>query len=95
MEYPLDAEKHPHVKLDACIQMMSSGYYKCFSDEHNSKCKGHSLASKETEMNDLLNNTPASFPGIVLQLRRGTYNYTSSRNNAFTNRSQKATIVVE
>lgn len=92
--YPIDAEGNETAKLDACIQLMSVGYYKCFGDE-NSKCQGHSLKSKQVDMSDLLNNCPASFPGIVLQLKPGTYNYTCSRNNNFTNRSQKATIVVE
>jgi len=93
--YPIDTARHPYAKNDACIQMMSSGFYKCFSAEHNANCDGHSLDTKAQTMNNLLNNAPASFPGIVLQLKPGTYNYTCSRNNAYTNRSQKATIIVE
>ena len=74
---------------------MSSGYYKCFSDKHNTNCKAHSLESKEETMSNLLNNSPASFPGVILKLKKGTYNYVCSRNNAYTNRSQKATIIVK
>jgi len=41
-----------------------------------------------------LNNAPASYEGAVLQFKAGVYHYMSSRNNAFTNRAQKATIEV-
>lgn len=93
VEYPIDAVGNDTAILDACIQLMSGGYYKCFGDE-NKKCVGHSLLSKKATMNTLLDNSPASFLGIALQLKPGTYNYTCSRNNNFTNRSQKATIIV-
>ena len=51
-------------------------------------CGAESVEAK-TPMNQLLDNAPASFEGAVLQLKRGVYYYICSRNNNFTNRSQK------
>jgi hypothetical protein len=77
-------------KLDVAIQFASSGYYHCVEA---ATCQGDSLESK-SEMNDLLNNAAASFEGMVLEFEPGTYNYTCTRNNNFSNRSQKGTLVV-
>ena len=44
----------------------------------------------------LLNEAPAYFDGgLLLMTKRGTFHYASTRNNNFSNRSQKGTIVVE
>ena len=93
INYPIQNMKSENM-LDACIQLMSAGFYKCYSD-HAVGCKRHSLESKKSTMNNLLNNAPASFKGIILQLKKGTYHYTCSRNNNFSNRSQKASIIVK
>ena len=37
---------------------------------------------------------PPSYPGLLLQFKSGTYYYMCSRNNNFTNRSQKARLHV-
>jgi len=44
-----------------------------------------------------LDNAPPSLiGGVVLKVNNpGRYNYITSRNNNFTNRSQKATIIVD
>ena len=76
--------------LDYAVFFASSGYYQCFS---NSMCGAESVEAK-TPMNQLLDNAPASFEGAVLQLKRGVYYYICSRNNNFTNRSQKGMITV-
>uniref|UniRef100_A0A7S3LTK1 Protein DD3-3 n=1 Tax=Palpitomonas bilix TaxID=652834 RepID=A0A7S3LTK1_9EUKA len=56
------------------------------------------FASVDTENPDpLLNNAPAFFDGGALttdHLEPGTYYYMSTRNNNFSNRSQKGTIIV-
>lgn len=73
---------------DVAVAMASAGYYQC-----RTGC-GESVESKEP-MNQLLNNAPASFEGALLRFRtRGTYYYICSRNNNFTNRSQKGQIIV-
>ena len=47
------------------------------------------------ELNPLLNNAPASFEGLLMKFtRKGKYAYTCTRNNNFTNRSQKGTLIV-
>jgi hypothetical protein len=42
----------------------------------------------------LLNNAAASFPGGVMQFKKGTYNYMCTRNHNFSNRDQKGHLVV-
>ena len=43
-----------------------------------------------------LNNAPASFPGMVVKFKqRATHHYGCTRNNNFSNRSQKGTIIVK
>lgn len=88
--HPTDAEA---AKLDACIQLMSSGHFKCF--KKHSTCQESLINSTKEPMDPILNNSPASFEGIVLKLRPGTHHYFSTRNNAFTNRAQKASVFVE
>lgn len=74
---------------DIALTMASSGYYLCMS---STTCQGQSMESKAA-LNNLLNNAPASFPGVMLRFKnRGTYYYISTRNNNFTNRSQKGVI---
>lgn len=73
---------------DICVKLGSAGYYDCVSGCENS-------LEKKTQMDNLLNNAPASFSGMVVKMTTsGNHSYTCTRNNAFTNRSQKGTIVV-
>ncbi len=53
--------------------------------------------SSTNDWNVQLDNAPASLiGGILLKFTKtGTYHYMCSRNNNFTNRSQKGTIIVE
>ena len=50
----------------------------------------------KNKMNQLLNNAPASFEGVLLRFRKSktSYVYMCSRNNNFSNRSQKGRIIV-
>ena len=77
-------------QMDYAVFFASAGYYQCYSD---AVCGDESVETKEP-MNVLLNNAPASFEGAVMRLKSGTYHYICSRNNNFTNRSQKGVIVV-
>jgi len=75
---------------DIGVKLGSGGYYDCVSG-----CGATGLDTK-AQMNNLLNNAPASFGGMLVKFtKKGKFFYTCSRNNNFTNRSQKGEIVVE
>jgi len=75
---------------DIQASMASAGYYGCMTG-----CGRESMSTKQT-MDKLLNNAPASNPGMLIALAsKGTHNYMCSRNNNFSNRSQKGSIIVE
>ena len=76
---------------DFAITFASSGYYLCMK---SATCGATSLERK-AKMNSLLNNAPASFGGMLVEFAKGMYHYICSRNNNFTNRSQKGTIEVK
>ena len=86
MQWPTTGELSPE---DIAVAFASSGYYGCYTAD---KC----TASVETKPNlqQLLNNVSPSFTGAVLKFKPGTYNYICSRNNNFTNRSQKGVLRV-
>ena len=70
------------------IQMASSGYYACAQgcDE--------SIEDKE-ELQNQLNNAPASFHGNLIRFNTpGVHYFMSTRNNNFSNRAQKGDITV-
>jgi hypothetical protein len=77
-------------KKQLAVLMASAGYYHCFE---NDECDSESVETK-SKMNNLLNNAPASFKGCIVRFRPGTYHYICSRNNNFTNRSQKGKLMV-
>jgi len=72
-------------QTEAALYMASSGYYQSEADVNN-----------KAEMNVLLNNAPASLvSGLICQARRsGQYHYFCSRNNNFSNRSEKGVITI-
>jgi len=73
---------------DICLKLGSGGYYDCKSGCPNA-------LDTKAQMNNLLNNVPASFPGMLVKFKTSkTFFYTCTRNNAFTNRSQKGKITV-
>ena len=65
----------------------------CFSCFQSSVC-GANSAQQKNNMNNQLDNAPASYEGALLRFDRGQYHYICSRNNNFTNRGQKASIKV-
>ena len=78
-------------QTDVAVMMASSGYFKCVNA---ATCGGNSAQAKQP-LNDLLDNAPASFAGVVLKIQKGEYHYMCSRNNNFSNRSQKGSIRVD
>ena len=79
----------PESPKNLALLFASDGYYQCFQG-----CTTNSVENKEM-LNNLLDNAFASFYGPILKFSPGTYNYTCTRNNNFTNRSQKGLIVVQ
>ena len=75
---------------DLKIQMATGGFYGC---HHEGRCS-NPADKPANKMNNLLNNAPASFKGNVVRMNHGIHQYMCTRNNAFTNRSQKGTIIV-
>ena len=51
-------------------------------------------AATSGELQDLLNNAHASYGGMVMQFAKGVYNLMCTRNHNFSNRDQKAHLVV-
>lgn len=80
--------------VDLAADLATTGYYRCINQ---SDCpedlKPHAANSNKAALQNQLNNAAASYEGVVLKLRKGTYHYLCTRNNNFTNRSQKGTII--
>jgi len=67
---------------DLGVQLASSGYFKNYD-------------SVDSTLQNQLNNASPSFKGAVFRItKKGTYHYMCSRNNNFSNRSQKGSFVV-
>ena len=61
--------------------------------KNQNTCGAESVQNKN-EMNNLLNNAPPSYPGALIQFPAGEHAYMSTRNNNFSNRSQKGMLKV-
>lgn len=76
---------------DLKIQLASSGFYGCEKKGH---CSNSVEEPVDEKMNAKLNNAPPSFKGNVVKMNHGVHQFMCTRNNAFTNRHQKGTIIV-
>jgi hypothetical protein len=80
---------------DLALYFATSGYYEC---HQGGTCgdKSAEVKSAKVQLDQDLNVASASLPGVLLKFKEPnkTYFYMSSRNNAFTNRAQKAVIKV-
>ena len=85
---PFEKPADDMTEKDIAVVLASSGYYECESD-----CENRPGAKKT--MDDELDDAPASFPGLLVQMRPGDYKYMCTRNNNFSNRSEKGTISVK
>lgn len=81
---------------DLALDVSTAGYYRCFKKSScpESQHKDYIVETKTTKLQNQLDNAPASYKGVVLKFKPGTYHYMCTRNNNFTNRSQKGTITV-
>lgn len=84
------AESTTGVQLDCAVRLASSGYFLTASSVTGATGSGDGL-------DPLLNNAPASLVGGVVfkAVKKGTFHYVSTRNNNFSNRVQKGTIVIQ
>merc|ERR1712080_209298 len=76
------------IPSDACaLRLASSNYYKTTGD----------LTAADTKMNVLLNNaSPSLVKGVIMMGKtKGTYDFMCTRNNNFSNRSEKGAITIE
>jgi hypothetical protein len=65
--------------------LASSGYYSTVEEK-----------GRKRTLDDELNNASPSFAGILMRLaNQGTYYYMCTRNNNFTNRSQKGRLIIK
>jgi len=79
------AKSGPKSAKDLAVFLASSGYY-----------AGASEVGTKEKMNALLNDASASFEGVIIRFTKPgqEYNYMCTRNNNFSNRSQKGKIIV-
>jgi len=99
--YPLPLDKFPNniwaksqcwdfngnamTSIDCALTMATSGMYRTVAQ----------ATAATTNFDPLLNTAPPSLVGgIVMKIQSGEYNYMCTRNNNFSNRSQKGVIIV-
>jgi hypothetical protein len=81
--YTLDGEELGNDWVDCAVTLATSGQFRTEDGPY-------------TNFNPTLDNAPASLiGGVLMQPSEGTYNYMCTRNNNFSNRSQKGTLIVE
>jgi hypothetical protein len=93
-DYLTSFKASTQVNKDLALYLATSGYYQC---QARSVCKEKSYeVLGANALNADLNNAYASLPGAVLKFEKANknYSYMCSRNNNFSNRSQKGSIIV-
>lgn len=80
---------------DLAVDLATAGYYRCIRQAECRAAVRDFAVDKtgRTKLQSQLNNAPASYEGVVVKLAPGTYHYMCTRNNNFSNRSQKGVIV--
>ena len=73
--------------FNLALSLATSGYYQCKEADECAR-------KFDNKLNDQLDNAPASFGGEVFIPGQGEFHYKCMRNDNFSNRSQKGTIVV-
>jgi hypothetical protein len=85
--------KTNNLSKDLALYFSTSSFYKCIESSTCTK----SYNSLGSTLNADLDNSPASIAGALVRFKREkkTYYFICSRNNNFSNRSQKGSIIVE
>jgi len=87
------------VNRDCALWLATSGYYRTTTAVQGFTTNADitQTTAQTTALSVTLDNAPPSLiGGVVLKANTpGSYNYIASRNNNFSNRSQKGTIVVD
>lgn len=78
---------------DVYLQHASAGHYHCGTCNSASSLKKKGKSGQK--MDGKMNNAPASFGGMLMSFQKGRYEYMCTRNNNFSNRSQKGTLIVK
>jgi len=85
---------------DVQMYLMSGGFYTSVAKNGDSQsfmnlAKDQNNGDNQNRLNELLNNTPASLrPITCCPYQKGSWVFTNTRNNNFTNRDQKHVITV-
>lgn len=78
------------VKQDMAVRAATSGYLRGYNPTTMEYEPSLTTGLGDVDdFNVLLNNAPASFPGILFKPSVGSYNYMCTRNNNFSNRDQR------
>lgn len=84
------------LKKDLQLYLMTSGFYKNF--EHLQTLLDANDNADEEQVDVLLNNTPATMKSVTACIKDdatlGTYTFTNTRNNNFSNRDQKLVVKI-
>lgn len=85
----------PNFSKDLALYLASGGYYKCVN-ANSCDLSSYEKLSKVSPLDGDLNASSASLSGVLIKFTRSgsVFNYMCSRNNNFSNRSQKGKIVV-
>lgn len=83
------------VKANWGVRMATSGYYKGYvRNDANGRMESDPREAGNNNLQVLLNNAPASYPGGLFRFSKGRYNYMCTRNHNFSNRDQKGHLIV-
>jgi len=77
---------------DLAIQLASSGYYHC---KQTAQCGAKKSIQGAQNVGTNIENATPTYSGVVISLQPGTYHIMCTRNNNFTNRSQKGMLDVK
>jgi len=83
------------VNIDCAILLASSGYYLSAAAAQSTTAQANSAGAAD-DLDPLLDNAPPSLVGgILMQVSQpGIYFYACTRNNNFSNRTQKGTLII-
>lgn len=90
------AKSSDNIRRDLALYLASSGYYRCVKASTCGNASYESLVAAGSPLDPDLNAAPASLPGALVKFTRPNtiYYFMCSRNNNFSNRSQKGAFIV-